>query len=276
MINSKLNIWDEYSYKGIVVDEFEPQLTTYILEGEKPRGIVLILPGGGYGFTSPREAEPIALKFNNAGYHSLVLDYSCAPNVYPQSLLDCGRALTMIKENRKLWKINLDKIYVCGFSAGGHLAASISNMYEQEWMSDISGIDLKGIKIRGSILSYPVLSAGEFRHDGSFVNLLGSKVSESQRMNYSMENLVSKSTPETFIWHTVEDQSVPVENTLFYISALQKKSIPFECHIYPKGSHGISLATKETANDKSQINSHVSSWMGLCCEWMDSHHQYML
>ena len=271
MINQIINIWDHYEYKGKKEEGFQAKLTTYILSGEKPRGLVLILPGGGYRFTSPREAEPIALKFNSAGYHAVVLDYSCAPNRFPIGLYDCARTLTIIKENKELWKVNLDKIYVCGFSAGGHLAASISNMYLQGRFESIDGINLDGIKLRGTILAYPVLTANEYRHKGSFDNLLGTKVSEEERMNHAMEDLVSQTTPETFVWHTVEDQAVPVENTLRYITALQKKNIPFECHIYPKGLHGLSLANKETADENHQVNKHVASWMGLCLEWLDSH-----
>lgn len=271
MINKVSNVWDGYEYKGVKVDGYEPLMTTYILNGEKARGLVVILPGGGYGMTSPREAEPIALKFNSAGYHSIVVDYSVAPNVYPQSLLDISRVLTIIKEASKEWFIDLDKLYVCGFSAGGHLAASVVNEYSEAWLNDYDGVDLEGLIIKGSILSYPVLSGGEFRHAGSFSNLLGDQENESLREEHSMELLVSKQTPETFIWHTVQDKAVPVENTLLYINALQKAGVTFECHIYPKGPHGISLASEETANHPSQINNHVASWIGLCVEWMDSH-----
>lgn len=269
MINQTLKVWE--NYPGVQVDGFEPILTTYILGGNKARGLVLILPGGGYGFTSPREAEPIALKFNSAGYHAIVLDYSCAPNRFPMALYDCGRALTIIKEHSECWRIDLAQLYVCGFSAGGHLAASISNKYLEPVFSDVEGIDLEGLKLRGSILSYPVITAGEFRHKGSFDNLIGESVSEDQRLKHSMEDLVHQHTPETFIWHTVNDQSVPVENTMLYIKALQKQGISYECHLYPNGPHGISLATEETADNKQQINSHVASWMRLCCDWMDSH-----
>lgn len=268
MINKKIDIWDNFTYNSENEGDFRPTLTTYVLEGDKKRGVILILPGGGYGFTSPREAEPIALKYNSAGFHAFVLNYSVSPSRYPQALFDAARAMCIIRENVDKWNIDKEKITVCGFSAGGHLAASLSVFWNEEWLFEKEGIFDGGTKPNASILSYPVITSGEYAHRGSFDNLLGEKPSEELVELLSLEKQVNKNTPPTFIWHTYEDNTVPVENTMLFATALRKQDIPFELHIYPKGGHGLSLATKETANEDIQINPHVSTWINLSIEWL--------
>lgn len=268
MINERIDLWEGLEYKGEMNDGFRPAMTTFIRSGEKQRGIVVIFPGGGYGFTSPREAESIAIAFNNAGYHAVFVDYSVAPRRYPQALMDSARALTIVKSKVDEWQVDLEEIYVCGFSAGGHLCANISNAYTEKWLSEVEGINLVDIKLKGSILAYPVITYGAHMHEGSFDNLLGEGLDTDVYNKLSMERCVNKNTPETFLWHTVEDQSVPVENTLLYVGALRKLDIPFELHIYPDGGHGLSLATEEVADDPMGVIPHVASWMKLCIEWM--------
>ncbi len=270
MINKKIDIWESLNYAGSMEDAFRPILTTYIRGGGKKRGMVLVCPGGGYAGTSPREAEPIAMVFNNAGYHSAVLDYSVAPRRHPQPLKDVARALTIIRERTVAWDIDLSCLFIIGFSAGGHLAASFSNLYKEPWLSAYEGVDLMGLSLKGCILSYPVLTAGEFRHVGSFDNLLGPAHTEEERMNFSMELLVNPHTPKTFLWHTVADGSVPVENSLLYAQALRKHKIPFEMHIYPDGGHGLSLCNHETAEEEGHIQPHAAGWMEQCLGWMST------
>lgn len=268
-MNQCLDIWDAYDYKGTMADGFKPTMTTYIRTGEKTRGLVVVFPGGGYSLTSPREAEPIAISFNNAGYHAVFVDYSVSPRRHPQALLDAARVLSIVKENAEAWKVDMTSIYVCGFSAGAHLCASISNMYQEEWLRQSQGIEIEGLKIKGSILAYPVIVYGDHMHKGSFINLLGENAREEAYEKLSMEKCVHPATPPTFIWHTFEDPAVPVENALMYANALRQYDIPFELHIYPKGGHGLSLATEEVATSEEGIIAHVASWMKLCIEWME-------
>ena len=270
MINKTMDIWDGLTYAGEMTDKFRPTLTTYIRSGEKQRGLVVIYPGGGYGFTSPREAEPIAMAFNHAGYHAVVLNYSVAPRRHPQPVMDAARALTIIKEHAVSWQVDLDQIFVIGFSAGGHLAASIANMSHDQWLNEVDGINCGDLDLKGCILSYPVLTGGPHRHAGSFDNLLGPGTSLEQRAVMSMELLVTEHTPKTFLWHTVQDMAVPVENSLLYAGALRAKNVPFELHIYPEGQHGLSLCNEETANEPHQVMPHVAGWMQQCLEWMAS------
>lgn len=268
MIHEVIDLWDGIDCEGKMDDKFKPTMTTYIRSGKQKRGLVVIFPGGGYSMTSPREAEPIAMQFNKENYHAVFVDYSVAPRRHPQPLMDAARALTLVKSKASLWHVDMDQLYVCGFSAGGHLCASISNLYHEKWLNEKNGIDLKNVTLKGAILSYAALLYGEHMHRGTFLNLLGEDASEEIRNGMSMENCVHEKTPPTFLWHTVDDPSVPVENSLFYAMALRKYGIPFEMHLYPTGPHGISLATAEVATSEDQINDHVAGWTDLCIQWM--------
>lgn len=271
MINIKFDIWDGLNFSPI--NKNRPILTTYVLESKKTLPAVLICPGGGYAYTSPREAEPIALKFNDAGFNAFVLDYSVAPYRHPQPLYDLARALTILRENSNNWNIDNDNIAVCGFSAGGHLAASIGVFWNKEILKNIAGINTKLIKPNKLILAYPVISAGEYAHRGSFDNLLGKEHSNELLELLSLELQIDKETPESFVWHTLEDDAVPMENSLFFIQKLRKFKIPFEFHIYPYGGHGLSLATAITAEYEGHKNKHVSGWMDQCISWLNQSKQ---
>ncbi len=263
-----LELWKDLP-EAASLTEVTPTLTFYQLDGVKLRGLVLILPGGGYQHTSDREGEPIALQFAAAGYHAAVLNYRVAPDQHPKPLLDGLRALTMIENMAQQWHIDMSQVFLCGFSAGGHLCASVSNLYKKKQGKTVDGIDLKGLKIKGSILAYPVIVYGEHMHEGSFKNLLGEGRERDVYEAMSMEKLVNADTPPSFLWHTVEDGAVPVENSLMYVSALRKAGKPFELHIYPDGGHGLSLATKEVSVNEMGVIPHVATWMNLCLEWME-------
>lgn len=269
MIHEVIDLWEGLTYQGEMDDGFRPTMTTYIRSGEQKRGIVVIFPGGGYGMTSPREAEPVAMQFNRENYHAVFVDYSVAPRRHPQPLMDAARALTIVNKNADLWNVDMDRVYVCGFSAGGHLCASISNMYHDAWLNEKEGIDLKDVTIAGSVLSYAVLTYGAHMHQGSFINLFGEEASEETYMTMSMEKKVSEKTPPTFLWHTVDDGAVPVENSMLYAMKLRLFDVPFEMHLYPTGPHGISLATEEVATSDEHINEHVAGWIDLCVAWMN-------
>lgn len=268
MISKTIDLWGKFPYENRGNDGFRPTLDTYILKGNKIRGAVLICPGGAYSFTSPREAEPIAIKFNAAGFHAFVLNYSVAPNKHPQSLLDACRAISLIRENALEWNIEKDKIAVCGFSAGGHLAANIGVNWDKDYLKDIPGITPLAINPNALILCYPVITSGKYAHEGSISNLLGDDFNKSLESQMSLELNVSKNTPPTFLWHTFEDNSVPVENSLLFAQALRSENIPFELHIFPEGAHGLSLATEETTENGDKLYPNVAKWIELCVTWL--------
>ena len=270
MIHKVIPLWESSK------SAFMPTLTTYVLddcldEAPRKRGAVLICPGGGYGFCSPREAEPIALAMTSKGYHAFVVDYTtngADPNMrHPQPLLDVSRAMTIIRENAAEWNIDPTKVAVCGFSAGGHLAASLGTLGNRDYIK--SNPQIGDNLPNALILAYPVISANKsVYHGGSFVNLLGENASTEAIEELSLENQVSEITPPTFIWHTFPDDVVPVENALLFASALSTKKIPFDLHVYSEGGHGLSLATRETSSDHSQIIPHVQSWVESCASWL--------
>lgn len=247
----------------------ESYITTYILDDMpmdsgiyRKKPLVVVIPGGGYEFVSPREGEPIALKFNSMGFNAVVLNYVInAP--YPQSLIDASNAVVYVREHAEEWNVDADKIFVCGFSAGGHLAASISIMSgKEEAIMREDGMN----KVNGMILSYPVISSGEFAHRGSF-NAIGA-TEEELLTKTSLELQVDKNTPPAFIWHTFSDTCVPVENSLLMANALKKNDVPFELHIYPDGPHGLSLSNEITANNDDMNVPHVRNWIDMAGKWI--------
>lgn len=236
----------------------------------KKRETIIMCPGGGYVMTSDREAEPVALKFVAEGFNLVVLRYSVAPNKFPKALIELAATVDYVRSKSKEWNVDKDKIIVCGFSAGGHLAGSLCVLWDNKILEEALEINKDNIKPNAMILCYPVITSGEFAHKGSFDNLLGENVSEVEREKLSLEKLVSKNTPTTFLWHTFDDGAVPVQNSLFFANSLASNNVPFELHIYPNGVHGLSLCEELTAmNGQSEhINQHAGTWFKLAVEWI--------
>lgn len=262
----KLNLLEKETEYG-----FMPTLTAYIIDGNpnevEMRPAVLVIPGGGYSNVSYREGERIALSYNAAGFHTFILDYSVSPHRHPLPILNAAKALEIIRENALKWNVDKDKIAVCGFSAGGHLAASISTLWNDK---HIFGCDEDINKLHrpdASILCYPVISGGEHTHKGSLINLTGSETSNDLWDELSLEKRVDENTPPAFLFHTYADNVVPVENSLLYAEALRKNDVPFEMHIYPDGTHGLSLVSDETYWGKLCFNREYP-WVKQSIEWM--------
>lgn len=258
MINKKIILRENIEPK--------PTLTTYILddtmEKNTKRPAVLVCPGGGYRFCSPREAEPIAVQYNAAGFHAFVLDYSVSPHKYPQALSELSQAVQIIRENADKWNVEEGSIAVIGFSAGAHLACSLGMFWNQQPIKT----EDESNRPNAVILAYPVVTSGEFAHRGSFENLCGDDQELIKKM--SLETQVTGDTPPMFIWHTGEDQNVPVENSLMLAGALRKENIPFELHIYPKGWHGLSTAAPDVGVDGTDISRNIRGWMELSVGWL--------
>ena len=246
-----------------------PTLTTYIIDNSqelaiKERPMVIICPGGGYGFVSDREAEPLALQFNAMGFHAAVLRYSVWPEAgYPTALLELAKAMLTLRQHREEWHIDENKILVQGSSAGGHLAASYGCFWKKDFLLKSAGGNAELLRPNGLILSYPVITSGEYAHKDSFIKLLGERY-EALREEQSLEKQVNEDTPKTFLWHTWEDDTVPVENSMLFAWALKKKGIPLEMHIYPRGAHGLSLGNSFTAGMGGRdIQPEVTGWIKL-------------
>lgn len=269
------NITYEIKVKGSLP---ETRLITYIqdhyqeIKIEK-RPLVLICPGGAYAYTSAREGEAFAMQFLAMGYHAAVLKYSCAPAVFPTSLTELASAMLLIRQNAEEWHVDPDKIIVLGCSAGGHLAASLGTLWDEDFLAEalgLKGADHKLLRPDGLILCYPVITSGEFAHRGSFQNLLGEREEELGEQ-LSLETRVSDKVPPVFIWHTYTDGAVPVENSLLLVSALRKAGVSTEFHMYPCGSHGLGLANRLTqAADGSAVQEECTSWIPLVHTWIES------
>lgn len=266
MIHEKIDICTEHS---------DAKLYTYILDNSpeidssRTRPMVIICPGGGYEFTSDREAEPIAIRMNAMGFHACVLRYSVRPATFPTALTELAIVVALMRKNAEKWNIDRDKIIVGGFSAGGHLAASLGVFWNRSFLSETLGISNEVIKPNGILLSYPVITSGPYAHNGSLVALLGENYNELLD-EVSLQKHVSSDTPPTFLWHTYLDDAVPVENSFLLAGSLLKHKVSLEMHIYPKGIHGLSLGTEETKarNNNETLQPDVSNWIEMAGRWI--------
>lgn len=239
--------------------------------GERRRPLVLICPGGGYEHVSVREGEPVAFHFLTAGCHAAVLWYDISKQgvTYPQALKELAWSVAYIREHADQYAIDPDKILVAGFSAGAHLAASLGCFWDKEWLEQEMQMMRANYQPNGMILAYPVITSGTFAHRGSFEKLLGEKANDALVEELSLEKQVTDKVPPVFMWHTIEDETVPLENSLMFAAALRKAGVHFEYHIFPHGGHGYALATKETAmKTGAEIDPQCEQWIDLCKNWL--------
>ena len=234
------------------------------------RPLVIICPGGGYSFTSEREGEPVAFKYLSRGYNAAVLWYSVTPARYPEALHQLALSVKYIRDNADRLKVDPERIIISGFSAGGHLAGCLGMFWRSDFLCKELNVFPDDIRPNGMILDYPVITSSSFCHDGSFRELLGENYDKLME-GLSLENQVTEHTPKTFLWHTWDDDTVPVENTLLLAAALRKCKVETELHIYPRGIHGLSLANKLTMNRDGRGNEpYCEGWIDLSCQWIDN------
>jgi acetyl esterase/lipase len=227
---------------------------------------VVVCPGGGYmGLAYDWEGKDIAKWLNANGIAAVVLKYRI-PAAFTDSLKhfyaleDAQRALRLTRHHAKEWNIAPDRIGVMGFSAGGHLAATLGTMYDVQGPHKAEPIDTISARPDFMILMYPVITMNETStHMGSRKALLGEHPDAGQIRRYSPELLVNDRTPPAFLVHAFDDGAVPVENSLLMFQALRSHNVPAEMHIFPTGGHGFSLATKPGKPD---------AWPALCIDWM--------
>ena len=228
-----------------------PTLTPYPAAADQRNGAtMLILPGGGYGNLAEHEGKGYAEWFAAHGITAYVLKYRLGSNGYrhPVMLNDVARAMRMVRAFAKRDGLDPARIGVIGSSAGGHLASTIVTHFDPTkpqgpTLNPADPIDAESARPDLGILCYPVISFGEFAHAGSRKNLLGENPPAELVQSLSNELQVTKDTPPCFLWHTVEDKTVPVENSLLFASALRRAGVPFSLHIYEKGAHGLGLGS---------------------------------
>lgn len=234
---------------------------------DQKRPFVLIAPGGGYQRTSPREAEPIAKAFNEKGYHSGIIYYRETLLQYPDTVDELASFVQVITSD-STYPIDLNAFILCGFSSGGHYMASLGVFHHQ-----YPGL----IQPKAMILAYPVITGKVgYAHEDSIKRLYG-EITEDTRQRFSLENHVTNLTPETFLFHTMDDQSVKVENSLFFMQALRNHGVIVDCHLYHSGVHGLSLGTQAVVTDAYRsnpaayeaIHKHNQTWFNLAISFLD-------
>lgn len=241
------------------------------IDPQRRRPLILICPGGGYENLSDREAEPVALKFLGMGYQTAVLSYSVKPAIFPTALRQLAEAVILLKQRHEDFFLDPDRIILLGFSAGGHLAGLYGTSYAQTTLLQDLG-SRQERQIKALLLSYPVVTSGSFGHQDSFHALLGSDY--DRRAKLSLEQLVDADYPPTFVWHTQQDDTVMVQNSLLLVNQLVNYEVPTEFHLFTSGLHGLALGTKETQRSSAPtlIQPEVQVWPELCHTWLEAQH----
>ena len=221
-----------------------PTLTPYWPESSKASGAAMVVcPGGGYGGLAGHEGKDYALWFNEQGIAAFVLKYRLGSAGYrhPVMLQDAARAVRTVRANAAAWKIDPKRIGIIGSSAGGHLASTLVTHFDAGNPEATDPIERVSSRPDLGILCYPVITLGEFTHQGSKQNLLGKDPAPELVRLLSNELQVTPQTPPCFVWSTWEDTAVPVENSLQFAAAMRKARVPCDLHVYLKGPHGIGL-----------------------------------
>jgi acetyl esterase/lipase len=224
---------------------------------------IIVCPGGAYMRLGDHEGVPVAQRLNETGITGFVLRYRYKPYRHPTPLLDVARAIRTVRARAKEWELDPTRIGVLGFSAGGHLSATVSTKFDDGDPKAADPIDRVSSRPDVAVLCYPVITFSEpsaYMPGGK--NLLGDDATKEQFALLSAERHVSPRTPPTFLWHTVDDDLVDVENSFLYATALRKHKVPFALHIYESGLHGLGLMDDHPVD---------RTWSRLCADWLASH-----
>ena len=273
---------DLYDRFGLKKTESGGYLTAYIADDvlddhpARKRPAMLVIPGGGYSFVSPREAEPIALSFLSKGFNSFVLDYTVR-KPFPTELIEADLAMAYIRKYSDELSVQTDKIACVGFSAGGHLAACLSTIPTEKAVTEYfesNGIFVGEDKERlfrpnAAVLSYPVITMDSaYTHAGTAEIVTGGDNGLIAAL--SMEKRVTASNPPTFIWHTADDDCVPVMNSLRFAAALSDHGVPFSLRIYKNGPHGLSLCNDLVSEKPYEASGDIANWHTEAHEFLKS------
>ncbi len=279
--NTEIPLWETVpgsipsaEYKEVIINDTEgvikgidkvsqPTLTVFLADQEKSNGTsVIICPGGGYGHLAiNKEGYKVAKWFNSLGISAFVLKYRLPSDLIMTDksigpLQDAQEAVRMIRHNADKWHLDATKIGIMGFSAGGHLATTLSTHYNDKVYDSKDNVSARP---DFAILVYPVISMEDaITHKGSKENLLGTNASKEMTAKYSNEKQVDSNTPKAFLVHATDDKTVPVANTINYYLALKEHNVLGEIHVYEKGGHGFGLGTEGTN----------ATWPKACEKWL--------
>ncbi len=285
-----LQLWEDQEH--VTLTAYLPAMLTEGQAMRATRPAVIICPGGAYLYTSEREAEPVALRFASLGYQAFVLHYNtyygrgpidqAAPPPantlvqFPQPIFDVAKAILTVRERAEEWNINREQITVAGFSAGGHLAASIGVHWQDAFLRDKLAVESELLRPNALILGYALLDSKlskewmneeEAAKYSDMLSLMNAAIfgtveqSDEQLLQFSPALHISKHTPPAFIWHTAEDDLVLSANSLKFAMGLASERIPYELHVFEKGVHGLSLADHTSATNVHHYSKEVAEWV---------------
>ncbi len=235
---------------------------------------ILICPGGGYAnVCDGHEGENIAVAFAARGFRTFILNYSVGEKAkFPTPLIEASLAMYHIKTNADAYGVNPERVFVMGFSAGGHLAGSLGTLWHKDYLQKELDIPFGGNRPCGMILSYPVISYFPETHIGTFQNAVGGAPDAENTREMSLDlHVDGEHTVPAFLWHTMDDACVHVENSLRMIAALRRHGVYTEAHLFPHGPHGMATADENVESKNSPyVNETVAKWVELAASFMRS------
>jgi acetyl esterase/lipase len=244
-------------------DRDKPSLTIFLPTKNQANSTgVIVCPGGSYtALASNHEGRQVANWLNSLGIAAFVLKYRLGPRYHhPVELGDAQRAIRLVRAHAAEYGIAPDRLGVMGFSAGGHLAATMGTHFDDGSATDSDPIQRSGSRPDFLVLGYPVISfTTPYTHQGSLHNLLGDNPDPKLMQSLSNELQVTARTPPTFLFHTTEDKTVPVENSVLFYLALKKAGVAAEMHIFEHGPHGVGLALQDPT---------LGMWPELLANWL--------
>jgi len=247
------------AYVPEVIDSIQPDIR---------RPAIVLFPGGGYFFCNPREGEPIALRFLAEGFNVFVVWYRVKPEKWPAQLMDAAAAIACVRARAEEWHTDPDRLAVMGFSAGGHLAAAIGTMWHQAELWEPLGLAPEQIRPNALVLSYAVIT-GEFGGCKTFQNTTGATDCEVHRPLWLLDK-VTPNCPPAFLWHTYEDECVPVKNCLAMAQALADNGVLCELHLYARGPHATALCNEQTSGTvfPQYVLPHAQNWAEMAARFL--------
>jgi acetyl esterase/lipase len=267
--NSVIVLWPDGAPGALGKEDKDiPTLTAFLPDPAKASGAAMVIcPGGGYAHLSESEGKEYALWLSANGIAGYVLKYRLGSSGYhhPSMLEDAARAMRLVRANAAEWKVDPKRIGIIGSSAGGHLASTLLTHFDAGNPGSPDPVERQSSRPDLGILCYAVITMGEYTHKGSHDLLIGKEPSPELVKLLSNELQVTKDTPPCFLFHTDEDKTVPVENSLQFAAALRRAGVPFDLHIYQKGGHGGALQGRGGSTyDPAKLH----PWTSDCIFWL--------